>query len=107
MTLFGKHRVRATFYHIVAIIFVIQTIFWIMGFMSDKASFIVTAILFVLDYIAEMYDPHPDNPGSWYTHFHRVTDHVKEDICELTRYAIESERRAEAAFVKFLSKFHH
>lgn len=50
------------------------------GLLGDKASFIVTAVLFVVDYLAEMYDPHPENPGPWFkTHFHRFLHPTDED----------------------------
>ena len=44
------------------------------GMLSDKMSYAITAVLFVVDYIAEMYDPDPDSPGPWYSHFHRAYD---------------------------------
>ncbi len=71
MRLLGRHRVRATFYHMVAACFVFFTLLWSLDVISDKASFIISMFLFVTDYIAEMYDPHPDKPGPWYAHFHR------------------------------------
>lgn len=73
--IFGRHHVRTKVYHCVALIFVIGTVLWYFELISDKASYILTAILFVIDYIAEMYDPHPDKPGPWYkAHFHRFLD---------------------------------
>ena len=73
--LFGLHRVRATFYHMVAIVFLISTALWLMGIVDDKMSYYITAVLFVVDYLAEMYDPHPENPGPWFkAHFHRAID---------------------------------
>lgn len=43
-------------------------------------STIIGMILFITDYIAEMYDPHPDTPGPWFrSHFHRFFDGGKED----------------------------
>ena len=83
MKLFDKHRVRGTFYHMVALVFLISTTLWYFGYLSDKMSYIITAFLFVVDYIAEMYDPHPDNPGPWYAHFHRVVEIAEEEICEI------------------------
>lgn len=74
MSIFGHHRVRATFYHIVAGFFILTSIMWYYGLLTDMESFIITSILFILDYVAEMYDPNPDSPGPWYTHFHRVID---------------------------------
>lgn len=90
MRLFGRHRVRATFYHTVAVIFLFSTALWAMGLMSDKVSFIVTAVLFVVDYLAEMYDPHPDAPGPWFkTHFHRFLNLDEEEPCYYERYLAE------------------
>jgi hypothetical protein len=72
---FSRHRIRATFYHLVAILFLIVTALYAMSMISEKVSFIMTAILFVADYIAEMYDPHPETPGPWFKrHFHRFYD---------------------------------
>lgn len=82
MEIFGKHRVRATFYHMVALVFLLSTALWYYGLLSDKASYIITAVLFVVDYIAEMYDPHPDNPGPWYSHFHRAYNPNEPERCE-------------------------
>lgn len=73
--IFGRHRIRATFYHGVAMIFLIVTGWYMLGVISEKTSFIVTSILFVVDYFAEMYDPHPESPGPWFkAHFHRFFD---------------------------------
>lgn len=84
MSIFGRHRVRATFYHMVALVFLFSIMLWYFGYVSDKISYILTAILFIVDYVAEMYDPHPDNPGPWYSHFHRVIDDEGEDACSIT-----------------------
>ena len=73
--LFKRHRVRATFYHIVAFIFIMATWLWGIGFISDATSFYISATLFIVDYFAEMYDPNPEQPGPWFaTHFHRFLD---------------------------------
>ena len=81
LRLFGRHRVRATFYHLVAIIFLIATGLWLVGWMSDKWSFYLTAILFVADYLAEMYDPHPEAPGPWFrAHFHRFFNDDEDTV---------------------------
>ena len=38
-------------------------------------SFFISAFLFITDYLAEMYDPHPETPGPWFaSHFHRFLD---------------------------------
>jgi hypothetical protein len=52
---------------------------WAAGFISDALSFYISATLFVVDYIAEMYDPHPESPGPWFkAHFHRFFDNDEE-----------------------------
>lgn len=80
MRIFGRHRVRANFYHFVSAIFVITTAAWLMGIIPDKAATIIGMVLFITDYIAEMYDPHPNTPGPWFkSHFHRFFDGGKED----------------------------
>ena len=78
MKILGKHRFRATFYHMISSVFLFSTALWYFGYMSDKTSYILTAMLFVIDYIAEMYDPHPENPGPWYSYFHRAFE-INED----------------------------
>lgn len=75
MKLFGKHRVRASFYHIGALLFIGITLFNIVGILSDNIAYLLTCILFVVDYLAEMFDPHPENMGTWYEkYFHRFYD---------------------------------
>ena len=72
---FNEHHVRANFYHIVAIAFLITTVLWSFSAISDTASFIIGMILFATDWVAEMYDPNPENPGPWFkSHFHRICD---------------------------------
>lgn len=78
---FAEHNVRANFYHVVALAFMVTTVLWSFDFISDKASFIIGMILFATDWVAEMYDPHPDNPGPWFkTHFHKVTDDTNPNM---------------------------
>ena len=75
MKLIGKHHVRANFYHLVSLLFVTSVILWSFDIIGDQLSFIISATLFIVDYIAEMYDPHPDAPGPWFKrHFHRAVD---------------------------------
>ena len=100
MRIFDKHRVRGSFYHMVALIFLVSTALWYFEIVSDKMSYIITAILFVVDYIAEMYDPHPENPGPWYAHFHRIKEDVEEEICELKALF----KRNDAEFAELLKK---
>ena len=79
-SLFHRHRVRATFYHMIAIIFLVSTGLWLAGILSDTTCFYISSTLFLVDYIAEMYDPHPDTPGPWFkAHFHRLFDGGEED----------------------------
>ncbi len=80
MSLFHRHRVRATFYHAIAAIFILMTAGWMLGLISDTMSFYISASLFIIDYIAEMYDPHPESPGPWFkAHFHRFFDGDTKD----------------------------
>jgi len=75
MTFVGRHHFRARFYHVVSIIFLLTMVLWGVGIIPDKVSTIIGAVLFVVDYLAEMYDPHPENPGPWFkSHFHRFFD---------------------------------
>lgn len=80
-TLFKRHRVRASVYHSGALVFVlVASVYYIVlgnevGWM-DKFCL----VYFLFDYLAEMYDPHPDNPGPWFkAHFHRMFNDDKED----------------------------
>lgn len=79
MRILGKHRVRASFYHISALLFLGFTAMQVTGILEDRTAFYLTAVLFVVDYIAEMFDPHPDNMGPWYKkYFHRAFDNEEE-----------------------------
>ena len=74
-TFFDEHHVRANFYHVVALAFLVTTVFWSFDIISGTASFIIGIVLFATDWVAEMYDPHPENPGPWFeSHFHRICD---------------------------------
>ncbi len=68
---------------------------WMMGVISDSVSFYISASLFVIDYIAEMYDPHPDSPGPWFkAHFHRFFDGDSRDEskpCEIAAFLKKGE----------------
>ena len=82
---FNEHHVRANFYHVVAIAFLITTVLWSFDIVSGTASFIIGIVLFTTDWIAEMYDPHPENPGPWFeSHFHRITDETSVKIIKWT-----------------------
>lgn len=75
--LVGRHRLRANFYHIVAIVFLVATGLEAFGVISQGIAYNITVVLFITDYIAEMYDPHPDSPGPWFERrFHRF---LKDD----------------------------
>lgn len=75
MKIIGNHRIRAVFYHVIALLFILTSILWYFQWISDKTSFVISACLFFIDYLAELYDPHPDNPGPWFrAHFHRAID---------------------------------
>ena len=83
-TFFNEHHVRANFYHVVAIAFLITTVLWSFGIVSGTASFIIGIVLFATDWLAEMYDPHPENPGPWFAaHFHRVTDETSAKVIKI------------------------
>ncbi len=69
MKLIGKHHIRANFYHMVSLIFVTTTAFWFFGVLGDRTTYTITSILFIIDYLAEMFDPHPENSGIWYRRF--------------------------------------
>jgi hypothetical protein len=78
--IFGVHRVRAVFYHFVSAMYVLTMTLWGLDVLSDVASTWIGFFLFTADYLAEMYDPHPDTPGPWFkSHFHRFTDGEDED----------------------------
>ena len=78
--LFGKHRVRATFYHIGALLFIGISILNFINIISTSVAYVLTSILFIIDYLAEMYDPHPANMEPWYkTHFHGFFKDDTED----------------------------
>lgn len=78
--LFKRHRVRATFYHIGFVLFVILTIIYRKTIDFTDPYLLFTMGLIVVDYIAEMYDPHPDLPGPFFKrHFHRFFDDSEDD----------------------------
>lgn len=72
---FGRHRIRAVFYHGSVIIAVGVLILWEFGYVSDAISVYAPVVVLVIDWLAEMYDPHPTKPGPWFKrHFHRMYD---------------------------------
>jgi len=88
----------------IAIVFLISTTLWLLDIISDQASLIITIILFITDYIAEMYDPNPDNPGPWFKrHFHRIYDNDDSDDyvkCEFTELVNRLDAESEEFFRK-------
>ena len=81
---FNEHHVRANFYHVVAVAFLITTVLWSFNVITGTASFIIGIILFATDWLAEMYDPHPENPGPWFaSHFHRITDETSAKVIKV------------------------
>jgi hypothetical protein len=85
-TLFKRHRVRATFYHIVAALYLISSALTESGVIGFKLGFWIGVALFFADYIAEMYDPNPENPGPWFkSHFHRMFDDCDEEEGEVEK----------------------
>lgn len=80
MTIFGRHHVRANFYHFVSTLYVLTMILWLLGIMPGNLATWLGFGLFIADYLAEMYDPHPENPGSWFErHFHRFLNDIDLD----------------------------
>jgi uncharacterized membrane protein YtjA (UPF0391 family) len=68
----------------VALAFLVTTVLWSFDLINDKASFVIGIVLFVTDWLAEMYDPHPEKPGPWFaSHFHRVTDETSNAIVKI------------------------
>lgn len=78
MKLFGKHHIRASYYYLGLIVSVAALVLQSFGTISSQLALYITVFFIVTDFVAEMYDPHPTNPGPWYNHFHRLWDN-KED----------------------------
>ena len=99
MTLFGRHRVRATFYHIVAIIFLLQLVLYLTEIISTEVSLYLGMFLFITDYLAEMYDPNPENPGPWFkSHFHRFFDDDTEVLCKFAKWHKAHKERLDKSY---------
>ena len=78
--LFKRHRIRATFYHVIAVLYLITTVVAEFELLDMKTAFWIGVVLFVIDYLAEMYGPNPESPGSWFkAHFHRFFDDNNEE----------------------------
>ncbi len=72
---FSRHHIRATFYHGGIILFLIASALFYRDWIDGDAYNTFCVALIIVDYIAEMYDPHPDNMGTWFErHFHRFFD---------------------------------
>lgn len=88
MTIFGRHHIRANFYHFVSMLYVLTMVLWLLNIMPGNLATWLGFGLFIADYLAEMYDPHPENPGTWFQrHFHRFLDDIdleydEEDLAE-------------------------
>jgi len=77
---FNRHRVRSTFYHLVLIATIIVIVLNAYNIIPDKTALFITVSLIVLDWFAEMYDPHPEAPGRWFKkHFHRLWDEEENE----------------------------
>ena len=78
--LIGRHRVRSNFYHFVSSLYVATMALWFAGWFSDSFATWFGFFLFAIDYLAHMYDPHPDTPGPWFkAHFHRFLDNDEKE----------------------------
>ena len=74
-SLFGRHKVRSSFYHITSAIVAVSTLAQLTDLMPTATCFYITSVLFFADYLAHMYDPHPEKMGPWFkSHFHRFID---------------------------------
>jgi hypothetical protein len=79
-SLFAKHRVRNTFYYLIAGLYVFTMWVWYLGIITDMTSTLLGAFLFFVDLFAHLYDPDPDRPGPWFrAHFHRVFDEEEDE----------------------------
>lgn len=86
-SIIGRHRIRANFYHFVSLLYVLTMALWGLAILSDMLSTWIGFALFAIDYLAQMYDPHPNNPGPWFKrHFHRFLED-EEDAPDITLYS--------------------
>lgn len=100
MKIIGKHHIRANFYHLVSLVFLASMTLWYFDIISDHVATIISFALFITDYVAEMYDPHPDSPGPWFKrHFHRaLTNSELDERCDTTRFFEGCDRKFEKAY---------
>lgn len=59
-------NVRAIIYHSVAVITVVICVLVYFGELSEHFSYVAGITLFFVDYIAQLFDPHPHNQGFLY-----------------------------------------
>ncbi len=73
--LLSRHRVRATFYHLTLVLTIVLAVAYQGEALTENTVIVSGWIIIFLDWLAEMYDPNPDNPGPWFkAHFHRIWD---------------------------------
>ena len=78
---FTKHRVRASVYHAGALIFLTTALVYYVSLGNPFGWFDAFCVgYFVFDYLAEMFDPHPDLPGPGFLkYFHRAFEDEDEE----------------------------
>lgn len=76
--MFGRHHIRASYYYLGLIGTLLALCAEYFDLVTTSTALYISVFFIVTDFIAEMYDPHPTNPGPWYKHFHRLWDN-KED----------------------------
>jgi hypothetical protein len=78
----GRHRVRALFYHVTALLAVSVEVLNQLNIIDKGLAYYFIWSLFFIDYMAEMFDPNPNKKGPWYkkidAFFHRFFDN-KDD----------------------------
>lgn len=72
--MFGLHHIRASYYFLGLIVSIIALVLQAFGTISSQLALYITVFFIITDFFAEMYDPHPTNPGPWWHHFHRIWD---------------------------------
>lgn len=80
MKLFKKHRVRATFYHITALISVATICGHLYDIIPAEVALWISFGIIFIDYVAEMFDPNPSAPGPLLKrYFHRAFDDTTDE----------------------------
>ena len=86
--LFSKHHVRGIYYYLGLIFSVTVLILDEYDIVETKTALYVALFFIATDFVAEMYDPHPNAPGPLFgknpigwikSHFHRIWDNKNED----------------------------